>query len=128
MARHTRKRCVGALTTLGNRAGCLKLSRSGSEIDFAADHLLFQFHRNMDLDPVAYLLLINFSSVLVPGFFRAGLAYCCCSPGLSLVGLVRAEFLRGRNFEYIMAAARTRRVERHHHIPPSIAQCHWSRP
>jgi ABC-type microcin C transport system permease subunit YejE len=33
--------------------------------------------------------------VLPPGFFIL-LGILCCSPGLSLVGLVRAEFLRGR--------------------------------
>ncbi len=35
---------------------------------------------------------------------RAAWASCCCSHGCGSSGLVRAEFLRGRNFEYIQAA------------------------
>ncbi len=52
--------------------------------------------------PSLYLLLI-ISSVLVPGFFVL-LGILLLFSWVSLVGLVRAEFLRGRNFEYIMAA------------------------
>jgi microcin C transport system permease protein len=52
--------------------------------------------------PTLYLLLI-ISSVLVPGFFVL-LGILLLFSWVSLVGLVRAEFLRGRNFEYIQAA------------------------
>jgi microcin C transport system permease protein len=52
--------------------------------------------------PALYLLLI-ISSVLVPGFFVL-LGILLLFSWVSLVGLVRAEFLRGRNFEYIQAA------------------------
>src|SRR3972149_6803801 len=52
--------------------------------------------------PSLYLLLI-ISSVLVAGFFVL-LGILLLFSWVSLVGLVRAEFLRGRNFEYIMAA------------------------
>src|SRR2546430_9308950 len=52
--------------------------------------------------PALYLLLI-LSSVLVPGFFVL-LGILLLFSWTSLVGLVRAEFLRGRNFEYIQAA------------------------
>jgi microcin C transport system permease protein len=52
--------------------------------------------------PELYLLLI-ISSVLVPGFFVL-LAILLLFSWVRLVGLVRAEFLRGRNFEYIQAA------------------------
>jgi microcin C transport system permease protein len=52
--------------------------------------------------PELYLLLI-ISSVLVPGFFTL-LGILLLFSWVSLVGLVRAEFLRGRNFEYITAA------------------------
>jgi microcin C transport system permease protein len=52
--------------------------------------------------PDLYLLLI-ISSVLVPGFFTL-LGILLLFSWVSLVGLVRAEFLRGRNFEYITAA------------------------
>jgi microcin C transport system permease protein len=52
--------------------------------------------------PSLYLLLI-ISAVLVPGFFVL-LGILLLFSWVSLVGLVRAEFLRGRNFEYIQAA------------------------
>jgi len=52
--------------------------------------------------PDLYLLLI-ISSVLVPGFFTL-LGILLLFSWVSLVGLVRAKFLRGRNFEYIQAA------------------------
>ena len=52
--------------------------------------------------PSLYLLLI-ISSILVPGFFVL-LGILLLFSWVSLVGLVRAEFLRGRNFEYIQAA------------------------
>ncbi|MBV9565774.1 MAG: ABC transporter permease [Bradyrhizobium sp.] len=52
--------------------------------------------------PELYLLLI-LSAVLVPSFFTL-LGILLLFSWVSLVGLVRAEFLRGRNFEYIQAA------------------------
>jgi microcin C transport system permease protein len=52
--------------------------------------------------PELYLLLI-ISAVLPPGFFIL-LGILLLFSWVSLVGLVRAEFLRGRNFEYIQAA------------------------
>jgi len=52
--------------------------------------------------PELYLLLI-ISSVLVPGFFVL-LVILLLFSWVSLVGFVRAEFLRGRNLEYIQAA------------------------
>ena len=52
--------------------------------------------------PSLYLLLI-ISSVLAPGFFVL-LGILLLFSWVSLVGLVRAAFLRGRNFEYIQAA------------------------
>src|ERR1700720_13894 len=52
--------------------------------------------------PSLYLLLI-LSSVLVPGFFVL-LGILLLFSWVALVHLVRAEFLRGRNFEYIQAA------------------------
>jgi microcin C transport system permease protein len=65
--------------------------------------LLFQrFIEIWTTIPELYLLLI-ISSVLVPGFFTL-LGIMLLFSWVSLVGLVRAEFLRGRNFEYIQAA------------------------
>jgi microcin C transport system permease protein len=52
--------------------------------------------------PSLYLLLI-LAAVLVPGFFVL-LGILLLFSWVSLVGLVRAEFLRGRNFEYVTAA------------------------
>lgn len=52
--------------------------------------------------PYLYILIIV-SSVLVPGFWTLLLVMLVFS-WTSLVNVVRAEFLRGRNFEYIRAA------------------------
>ncbi len=52
--------------------------------------------------PYLYVLLI-ISSVLVPGFWTL-LGVLLIFHWTALVGVVRAEFLRGRNFEYITAA------------------------
>ncbi|MDE1569979.1 ABC transporter permease [Aquabacter sediminis] len=52
--------------------------------------------------PALYLLLI-ISSVLVPGFWVL-LGILLLFSWVSLVGMVRAEFLRARNFEYVQAA------------------------
>jgi microcin C transport system permease protein len=48
-------------------------------------------------------LLIIISSVLIPGFWTL-LGILLLFHWVYLVGVVRAEFLRGRNFEYITAA------------------------
>jgi microcin C transport system permease protein len=52
--------------------------------------------------PHLYVLII-IASVLVPGFWTL-LGVLLLFHWVSLVGVVRAEFLRGRNFEYITAA------------------------
>ncbi|MGE0627108.1 MAG: ABC transporter permease [Hyphomicrobiaceae bacterium] len=52
--------------------------------------------------PVLYVLII-ISSVLVPSFWTL-LIVLLIFEWVGLVGVVRAEFLRGRNFEYITAA------------------------
>jgi len=52
--------------------------------------------------PTLYLILIV-SSVLIPGFWTLFTILLAFS-WVALVGVVRAEFLRGRNFEYISAA------------------------
>jgi microcin C transport system permease protein len=65
--------------------------------------LLFQrFIEVWTAIPSLYLLLI-ISSVFVPGFFIL-LGILLLFSWVALVGLVRAEFLRARNFEYVMAA------------------------
>jgi len=52
--------------------------------------------------PVLYLILI-ISAVLPPGFFIL-LGIMLAFSWVALVGVVRAEFLRARNFEYVNAA------------------------
>ena len=85
--------------------------------------LLFQrFIEIWTAVPSLYLLLI-ISSVLVPGFFVL-LGILLLFSWVSLVGLVRAEFLRGRNFEYIQAARALGVSNRTHHVPPSAAERH----
>jgi microcin C transport system permease protein len=65
--------------------------------------LLFQrFIEIWTAIPALYLLLI-ISSVITPGFWTL-LGILLLFSWVSLVGLVRAEFLRGRNFEYVAAA------------------------
>jgi microcin C transport system permease protein len=65
--------------------------------------LLFQrFIEIWNSIPELYLLLI-LSAVLTPGFFVL-LGIMLLFSWVGLVRLVRAEFLRGRNFEYIQAA------------------------
>jgi microcin C transport system permease protein len=52
--------------------------------------------------PALYLLIIM-ASVITPGFFTI-LALMLLFSWMGLVGVVRAEFLRARNFEYVRAA------------------------
>jgi microcin C transport system permease protein len=52
--------------------------------------------------PSLYVLII-ISAVLVPGFWTL-LGILLIFSWVALVGVVRAEFLRGRNFEYVRAA------------------------
>jgi microcin C transport system permease protein len=72
--------------------------------------------------PSLYLLLI-ISSVLVPGFFVL-LGILLLFSWVALVGLVRAEFLRGAQFRICAGGARARRIERGPHVPPSAAERH----
>ena len=65
--------------------------------------LLFQrFIEIWSAIPVLYLLLIV-SAILPPGFFIL-LGLMLIFSWVALVGVVRAEFLRARNFEYVNAA------------------------
>jgi microcin C transport system permease protein len=43
---------------------------------------------------------------------------------MALVDVVRAEFLRARNFEYVRAARALGVGNRDHHVPPRAAQRH----
>ena len=90
-----------ALTAIGTVLGVA----AGAVQGYFAGKTDLAFQRFIEIwssIPYLYLLLI-LSSVLVPGFFVL-LGILLLFSWVSLVGLVRAEFLRGRNFEYIQAA------------------------
>ena len=65
--------------------------------------LVFQRFLEMWSSIPSLFVLIIISSVLIPGFWTL-LGVLLLFHWVYLVGVVRAEFLRGRNFEYIMAA------------------------
>ena len=65
--------------------------------------LLFQRFLEIWTSVPQLFLLMIISSVLAPSFFVL-LGILLLFSWVSLVGLVRAEFLRGRNFEYVTAA------------------------
>jgi microcin C transport system permease protein len=69
--------------------------------------------------PSLYLLLI-ISSVLVPGFFVL-LGILLLFSWVSLVGLVRAEFLWAQ-LRIHPGRAGARRFQRHHHVPASASE------
>lgn len=66
------------------------------------DLLMQRFIEIWNAVPTLYLLII-LSSVIAPSFWVL-LGILLLFSWVSLVGVVRAEFLRGRNFEYITAA------------------------
>jgi microcin C transport system permease protein len=88
---------TGVSSVIGVTAGAVQ-GYFGGLVD-----LLFQrFIEIWTSIPELYLLLI-ISSVLVPSFWLL-LGILLLFSWVALVGVVRAEFLRGRNFEYIAAA------------------------
>ncbi len=83
--------------TIGVTAGAVQ-GYFGGRVDLA-------FQRFLEIwtaIPSLYVLII-ISAVLVPGFWTL-LGILLLFQWTTLVGVVRAEFLRGRNFEYITAA------------------------
>src|SRR4030095_10574915 len=66
------------------------------------DLLLQRFIEIWSSMPVLYILLIM-AAVLPPGFFIL-LGIMLLFSWTGIVGIVRAEFLRARNFEYVRAA------------------------
>ena len=88
---------TGASALVGVTAGAVQ-GYFGGWVD-----LLFQrFIEIWSSMPVLYLLLI-ISAVLVPGFWIL-LGILLLFSWVGFVGVVRAEFLRARNFEYVNAA------------------------
>jgi len=71
----------------------------------------------------SFICSSSYPSVLVPGFFVL-LGILLMFSWVRLVGLVRAEFLRGRNFRIYPGGARARRIKRRDHVPSPVAQRH----
>ena len=90
-----------ALTTISSVIGIVVGAVSGYFGGWT-DLLLQRFIDIWTSVPALYLLLI-ISSVIAPSFWTL-LGILLLFSWVSLVGLVRAEFLRGRNFEYVEAA------------------------
>ncbi|MGE3064032.1 MAG: ABC transporter permease [Hyphomicrobiaceae bacterium] len=84
-------------SVIGVTAGALQ-GYFGGRVD-----LFFQRFLEIWSSIPSLFVLIIISSVLVPGFWTL-LGVLLLFYWVSLVGVVRAEFLRGRNFEYITAA------------------------
>ncbi|STP18939.1 ABC transporter permease [Escherichia coli] len=72
-------------------------------------------------------LIILLSSVVQPNFWWL-LAITVLFGWMSLVGVVRAEFLRTRNFDYIRAAAGAWRQRSQYHPASYVAKCHGRYP
>lgn len=83
--------------TIGVAAGAVQ-GYFGGRVD-----LVFQRFLEIWSSIPSLFVLIIISSVLVPGFWTL-LGVLLLFHWVTLVGVVRAEFLRGRNFEYITAA------------------------
>ena len=88
---------TGLASMIGIAAGAVQ-GYFGGLVDLIAQRIL-EIWSSM---PYLYILII-ISSVLIPGFWTL-LGIMLLFSWTSLVGVVRAEFLRGRNFEYITAA------------------------
>ena len=89
------------LTVLGSAIGVVAGAVQGYFGGFT--DLLFQrFLEIWSSMPVLYLLIIM-ASFVEPGFWSL-LGIMLLFGWMGLVGLVRAEFLRGRNFDYVRAA------------------------
>jgi microcin C transport system permease protein len=86
-----------ASASIGITAGAMQ-GYFGGKVDLIMQRFL-EIWSSM---PSLYVLIIV-SSVLVPGFWTL-LGVLLLFQWVSLVGVVRAEFLRGRNLEYITAA------------------------
>ena len=70
--------------------------------------------------PILFVLII-LSSLVEPNFFWL-LGALALFSWMALVGVVRAEFLRARNFEFVLAARALGVARTHHHAPPCAAQ------
>ena len=67
-------------------------------------------------------IIIIMSSVIVPNFWWL-LWVLLLFSWISFVGVVRAEFLRARNFEFVAAAEAIGRPSAKNHVSPYFAKC-----
>ena len=88
---------VGISSIIGVTLGALQ-GYFGGTLDLLMQRFIEMWHGI----PVLFLLII-LSSVVVPNFWWV-LCLMLCFTWMSLVDLVRAEFLRARNFDYVRAA------------------------
>ena len=70
--------------------------------------------------PTLYLLII-LASIVTPSFWWL-LGLMLLFSWMTLVGVVRAEFLRARNFDYVRAARALGVSDARDHVPPPAAQ------
>ena len=78
------------------------------------------------VDPVALSAADHLARCWCPSFFVL-LGILLLFSWVSLVGLVRAEFLRGRNFEYVQAARALGVSNAHDHVRAICCPTRWSR-
>ena len=76
--------------------------------------------------PSLYIIII-LSAIFTMNFWLLTLLIAFFS-WTSLVGVVRAEFLRARNFEYVRAARALGSRQRPHHVPPHAPERHGGDP
>ncbi len=71
--------------------------------------------------PQLYVIIILFA--ILPRSFWLLVFITVLFGWMSLVGVVRAEFLRARNLEYVRAAKALGVSQHDDHVPPHAAQC-----
>ena len=108
-------------TPIGIFAGALQGYFGG-----AVDLFFQRFLEIFGSMPTLFLLMI-LASAVTPNFWWL-LGIMVFTTWTWPVGLVRAEFLRARNFEYVRAARALGRAQCDHHAPPPAAQCHGLHP
>ena len=85
--------------------------------------LLFQRFIEIWTSMPTLFLLIILASVVTPNFWWL-LGLLLLFSWTALVGVVRAEFLRARNFDFVRAARALGRRASHDHAAPHPAECH----
>ena len=108
---------TGAASLIGIFAGAIQ--------GFFGGWLDLIFQRIIEIwsaTPSLYVIIIMFA-ILGRSFWLL-VALMILFSWTGLVGVVRAEFLRARNLEYVRACAGAGRGQHDHHVPPHAAQRH----